>query len=178
MNVRCTCPCCGYRTLNEGPAAYDLCPVCAWEDDGSQGDEQMSIGGPNGIPLAEAQRRYRRHGSSDLYALPKVRKPRPDGPRDTDWHRQPTPQGLDGSTADFTKEFGTLLYVRVRGALDRARATRSEGDIAQFSGLRRALELWVEQAEAFGIPLLDAGLPPQFNLDRELRLDASNDRYS
>ncbi len=101
----------------------------------------MTIGGPNGIPLAEARRRYPRHGSNDLHALAKVQTARPDESLDTDWRPHSTPQGLGESTAYFTQELGTLLYVRVRDALDRARATRAEGDIAQFSGLRRALAL-------------------------------------
>jgi len=27
-----SCPCCGYLTLPER-GAYDICPVCFWEDD-------------------------------------------------------------------------------------------------------------------------------------------------
>lgn len=29
------CPCCGYMTLDRR-GAYDICPVCFWEDDGSE----------------------------------------------------------------------------------------------------------------------------------------------
>ena len=28
-----TCPCCGYPTLTER-AGYEVCRICAWEDDG------------------------------------------------------------------------------------------------------------------------------------------------
>ena len=44
-NVRATCPCCGYPTIN-GRAKYEICPLCGWEDDG-QDDEQW---GPSGSP--------------------------------------------------------------------------------------------------------------------------------
>lgn len=30
---RVTCPCCGYPTINER-TAYEICSLCAWEDDG------------------------------------------------------------------------------------------------------------------------------------------------
>jgi hypothetical protein len=36
----CTCPCCGYPTLFER-AMYEICGLCDWEDDGSDGS------GPN-----------------------------------------------------------------------------------------------------------------------------------
>lgn len=171
MSARHTCPCCGFRTLDEGPGAYDLCPVCFWEDDGSQGDDRISVDGPNGITLAEAQRRYRRHGSSDLYALAKVRPPRPDEPRDPDWQPEPVPDGLDESTAFFAEDFGTLLYVRVLDAFDRTRTTRTAEEMARFHGLRAALELWIEQSASFGNLPTDAGIPPGFDLGRDLRLD-------
>ncbi|NIP43329.1 MAG: hypothetical protein GWN61_14025, partial [candidate division Zixibacteria bacterium] len=28
-----TCPCCGYRTLDDPPGSYDICGICFWEDD-------------------------------------------------------------------------------------------------------------------------------------------------
>ncbi len=31
---RYTCPCCGYKTLDE-IGGYDICPYCKWEDDGT-----------------------------------------------------------------------------------------------------------------------------------------------
>lgn len=42
------CPCCGYPTLAE-PAAYEICDICDWEDDGGEGY------GPNGCSLDEAR---------------------------------------------------------------------------------------------------------------------------
>ena len=35
--VKYTCPCCGYKTLDEEPPnTYDICEICFWEDDGFQ----------------------------------------------------------------------------------------------------------------------------------------------
>lgn len=48
------CPCCGYKTL-PGRGDYDLCPVCWWEDDGT---EPWEYSGPNGQTLVEAQQAY------------------------------------------------------------------------------------------------------------------------
>lgn len=43
-----TCPGCGYPTLKE-KEAYEVCKVCAWEDDGQNDEEADEIwGGPNG----------------------------------------------------------------------------------------------------------------------------------
>jgi cysteine-rich CPCC protein len=43
--VRATCPCCGYPTIN-GRAAYDICALCGWEDDGQDDAERAPSGGP------------------------------------------------------------------------------------------------------------------------------------
>lgn len=35
--MKYTCPCCGYKTLDEEPSdTYYICKICAWEDDGFQ----------------------------------------------------------------------------------------------------------------------------------------------
>jgi cysteine-rich CPCC protein len=42
------CPCCGYRTLTQR-AAYEVCLLCWWEDDGQDEHDADKIrGGPNG----------------------------------------------------------------------------------------------------------------------------------
>src|ERR1700676_3036143 len=40
------CPCCGYRVLEE-PGAYEICPICGWEDDVSQLRFATMPGGAN-----------------------------------------------------------------------------------------------------------------------------------
>jgi hypothetical protein len=60
------CPCCAYHTLTER-AAFEICPVCYWEDDG-QGDENAdeTLGGPNGqLSLSQARANFTRFGASD-----------------------------------------------------------------------------------------------------------------
>ena len=49
--VRATCPCCAYPTIN-GRAAYDICPVCGWEDDGQDDAERAPSGSPRPDELA------------------------------------------------------------------------------------------------------------------------------
>lgn len=73
------CPCCGCRTLAER-GAYEICPVCFWEDDG-QDDENADavLGGPNGeLSLTDGRENYRRIGASREQDLPHVRKPLED----------------------------------------------------------------------------------------------------
>jgi hypothetical protein len=55
-----SCPCCRRLTLEES-AAYDICRICAWEDDGQTDDRADEIrGGPNGsYSLSEARRLFR-----------------------------------------------------------------------------------------------------------------------
>jgi hypothetical protein len=47
MAERVTCPCCGYRTLPDGPGAYEMCEVCGW-------------GGRRGLTRADKVRRAAR----------------------------------------------------------------------------------------------------------------------
>jgi hypothetical protein len=60
------CPCCGYRTLAE-PAAWGICPVCWWEDDGQDNEDASAVGGgPNGaLSLTVARWNFLRTGISD-----------------------------------------------------------------------------------------------------------------
>jgi hypothetical protein len=39
------CPCCGFVTLGER-SAFEICPVCFWEDDGQDDHEQVDAGCP------------------------------------------------------------------------------------------------------------------------------------
>jgi Cysteine-rich CPCC len=82
MPERVACPCCGYRTLREGPGAYEVCAVCFWEDDGAA---PWEVGGPNGISLIAAQERFLSTGYVHREERTKTRAPRPDEARDPDW---------------------------------------------------------------------------------------------
>ncbi len=83
---RATCPCCGYRTLPES-GAYEVCPVCLWEDDGFVSTEEPDVwrGGPNGISLVEGQRNFARYGAAHPENAGEVRPPRRNEPRDPGW---------------------------------------------------------------------------------------------
>lgn len=98
MSVRCAsprhdplvrkkwpCPCCGHLTLREGPGDYDGCPVCYWEDDGTQLRWPLSDDGANGISLVAAQASYQRIGACHERFRDKVRPPRRDEPLDEGW---------------------------------------------------------------------------------------------
>lgn len=116
MSERWPCPCCGYRTLEDGPGAFDVCPVCRWEDAGSQLRWPRHADGPNGISLVDAQREYRRRG-----VLPdvrrKARKPRSDEPLDAGWRLYD--QDVDGfddgvptGDAPWPRDMATLYWWR------------------------------------------------------------------
>jgi hypothetical protein len=64
VSVRCLC--CGYRTLST-PGAFELCPVCWWQDDGQdESDADVVRGGPNGtLSLTSARANFRQCGASD-----------------------------------------------------------------------------------------------------------------
>lgn len=69
------CPCCGCFTLEERDA-WEICPVCFWEDEHVQSDHEVS--GGNGISLHEARLNYARLGACDHNHITHVRKPTPD----------------------------------------------------------------------------------------------------
>ncbi|MDX2253231.1 MAG: CPCC family cysteine-rich protein [Nitrospira sp.] len=59
---RYLCPCCFMPTLN-ARAAYDVCKICDWEDDGQDSNDAAIIrGGPNGdYSLREARDNFAHH---------------------------------------------------------------------------------------------------------------------
>jgi len=69
------CPCCGRATLSSR-GAYQICPVCFWEDDGQDSaDADVARGGPNAVSLTEGRRNYLAFGASALADRAKVRRP-------------------------------------------------------------------------------------------------------
>src|SRR3989442_11313784 len=49
------CPACGFLVFLGAYGSYDNCPVCHWEDDGTQISNPTSEGGANKTSLADAQ---------------------------------------------------------------------------------------------------------------------------
>lgn len=87
------CPCCGCLTLDER-CAYDICPVCFWEDDAylivndgelkavrvenDVSDETLldvPSGANDGLTLREGRENYRKFGACDEKMKRHVRKP-------------------------------------------------------------------------------------------------------
>ena len=60
LGRRYRCRCCGYLTL-ERYDAYDVCPVCKWEDEDVPVLDGES-GGPNHISLSEGRRNFAEEG--------------------------------------------------------------------------------------------------------------------
>lgn len=82
--AKCTCPCCGYKTLAES-GNYDLCPICYWEDDPSQFEDPDLEGGTNSPSLRQAQLNFILYGASDQECLSSVRPPGLWDVRDSTW---------------------------------------------------------------------------------------------
>jgi Cysteine-rich CPCC len=59
-NQKFQCPVCNHFTLDE-IAAYNICEVCFWEDDGTTNEHSFS---PNGISLSKGRENYLKHGVS------------------------------------------------------------------------------------------------------------------
>lgn len=70
------CLCCGYKTLdNQG--AFDLCPVCFWEDDSyPQDDGTIIFAGVNRSTLKQSQKNYQKFRASELDYIEYVRLPK------------------------------------------------------------------------------------------------------
>ncbi|MCR4793285.1 MAG: Cys-tRNA(Pro) deacylase [Lachnospiraceae bacterium] len=73
--LRYRCPCCGFYTLPE-PAggSYNICPVCYWEDDAVQMDDEDFEGGANKVSLRQARKNYEDFGASEERFVELVRE--------------------------------------------------------------------------------------------------------
>ena len=100
-----TCPCCGYRTLNEFPGSYEICAVCFWEDDPIQLLDPGFAGGANRPSLIECQANYARFGASEHRFISNVRPPANEEERDSQWRpaEQPDLKHARAPT-DLTRE--------------------------------------------------------------------------
>jgi Cysteine-rich CPCC len=73
------CPCRRYKTLR-GRAAYEICKVCFWEDDGQDDHDADDVrGGPNGsLSLTNARLNFAAFGVFDRRFSSNVRPPLAD----------------------------------------------------------------------------------------------------
>lgn len=84
--MKYTCPCCGYKTLNEEPPnTYEICEICFWEDDGVQFKDADYEGGANYVSLRQAQLNYIMFGACQEGLIEFVRKPNNTDVIDHDW---------------------------------------------------------------------------------------------
>ncbi|MFZ6756015.1 CPCC family cysteine-rich protein [Undibacterium sp. Ji50W] len=66
VEVLAACPCCRYKSLRVS-AAYEICHVCFWEDDGTTEFDRLS--GPNHMTLRDAQQNFQNIGAVTEDAL-------------------------------------------------------------------------------------------------------------
>lgn len=82
-----TCPCCGYKTLDEQPpGTYDICEICFWEDDRIQFDNPDYEGGANEVSLRQGQRNFMEFGACEESCINSVRPPIKNDERDAKWN--------------------------------------------------------------------------------------------
>lgn len=77
MQTKRQCPCCDHFTL-DSPGEYDICPVCFWEDDGTDVDTPDSHSGPNHMTLREARKNFALLGACEarhaVHVLPQEKR--------------------------------------------------------------------------------------------------------
>jgi hypothetical protein len=84
--MKYTCPCCGYKTLDEKPTdTYEICGICFWEDDGVQFRDPNYEGGANEVSLRQAQHNFIKFGACDEGSLKFVRHPNESDIKDNNW---------------------------------------------------------------------------------------------
>lgn len=84
--MKYTCPCCGYKTLDEKPpGTYEICSICFWEDDPVQFDDPDYGGGANTPSLRTAQNNYRLFGACEERYKKYVSELNGQYEKDSDW---------------------------------------------------------------------------------------------
>lgn len=70
------CPCCGFYTFDERPHGnYDICPICYWEDDPIQLEDETYEGGANHVSLQQARENFAKFGACEKEMIKFVRSP-------------------------------------------------------------------------------------------------------
>lgn len=72
--IRTRCLCCGNYALIGTDTAYDICPVCFWENDVPEDESKFS--GANNMTLGQGRANYLAFGACDEKMLPHTRPPR------------------------------------------------------------------------------------------------------
>ena len=81
-----TCPCCGYKTLDEQPpGTYEICSICFWEDDNIQYEDPDYEGGANIPSLRTAPNNYQLFGACEERCMEFVRAPNAHDEKDPHW---------------------------------------------------------------------------------------------
>lgn len=78
MEERHKCRCCGYYTLvgTKEDIAWDICPVCFWENDVFEDNEKI-YSGANHETLTQGRENYKKFAACDLKCVSFVRCPLP-----------------------------------------------------------------------------------------------------
>ncbi|MGE6259758.1 CPCC family cysteine-rich protein [Heyndrickxia sporothermodurans] len=84
--MKYTCPCCGFKTLEEPPGTFDICNICFWEDDDVQYHDPDYEGGANDVSLKQAQQNFIKFGACDEESVRFVRMPNQDDIKDPNWN--------------------------------------------------------------------------------------------
>ena len=131
--MKYTCPCCGYKTLDEKPpGTYNICPICFWEDDPVQFDDPSYEGGANHPSLRQAQKNFLDFGATEKRVIKHVRKPAPEDMRDPEWKPFQTGLLTVEETKRFLKERGRMLKTEDGGRVSKILFELDPIDLRRF----------------------------------------------
>jgi len=94
--TRYPCPCCGYRTFSGPPGGDEACPICFWEDDGTQLRWPRAEDGLNSVSLEQAQKNFAECGAAEESFKTAVRPLSESDEREPGWR----PIGTEDSFED------------------------------------------------------------------------------
>jgi len=60
-NTKRLCPCCGNAVFLLPSGSFEICPICFWEDDTSQLENEDQLGA-NRVSLAQARKNFHKFG--------------------------------------------------------------------------------------------------------------------